>query len=172
MDHQLPYVPVFIVIMCLAYVGRGLRADLPGGARGCEPLFGEMIAKLFCFVIFMPAHHPGAPGETGSGFFGWGVRVIYFFDPPNALFPSIHCLENWIVWRGHVRPQTGGPRRSRPGSGDALLVFASTLLVKQHVVVDIPAGIAGRGDRPDDQQQACSWASAMPPGAAREVEAA
>lgn len=145
LDHQLPYVPFFVVIYVLAYVSWAVGFVLVARERpeDCEPLFGEMISKLFCFVIFvlLPTTLE-RPADTGSGFFGWGVSVIYFFDPPTALFPSIHCIENWIAWRGLFGRKTVGRGVKAAFLIMALLVFLSTLLVKQHVLVDIPAAIA------------------------------
>lgn len=145
LDHQLPYVPAFVVIYVLAYVTWAIGFVLVAREKpeDSEPLFGEMIAKLFCFVIFviLPTTLQ-RPADTGGGFFGWGVSVIYFFDPPTALFPSIHCLENWVAWRGLFGRKTVSGLVKASFLVAALLVFLSTLLVKQHVLVDIPAAIA------------------------------
>ena len=69
------------------------------------------------------------------------MRLVYAGDLPGNLFPSIHCLESWICFRGAI-----GMKRTPRWYAPAMLVltlmvFASTLLVKQHVLVDIPAGV-------------------------------
>ena len=144
LDHQLPYVPFFVVIYVLAYVSWAVGFVLVSREKpeDCEPLFGEMISKLFCFLIFvlLPTTLQ-RPTDTGSGFFGWAVSVIYFFDPPTALFPSIHCIENWVAWRGLFGRKTVSRAVKAGFLVMALLVFLSTLLIKQHVLVDIPASI-------------------------------
>ena len=73
----------------------------------------------------------------GNGVFEWMTKAIYFSDQPNNLFPSIHCMENWVVWRGMVGCKSI-PLSVKIGIFVfAILVFLSTLFVKQHVVMDI-----------------------------------
>lgn len=143
-DRLIPQVTPFIVIYVLAYVSWfiGFLLICRQGPARCGAVFGEMCAKLLCLVIFVAL--PTAmekPAVTDRGFFGWLARFIFSFDEPDTLFPSIHCLENWVVWRG----MWGCKGISKPVKTAffvfALLVFASTLLVKQHVIVDIPAAI-------------------------------
>ena len=143
-DGRLPFVSCVIVCEVLAYASWFLGYILicRESPEGCGVLVGEMIAKLRCLVIFvaLPTRME-QPQVTEPGLFGWMTRVIYYVDEPDTLFPSIHCLENWVVWRG----MWGCASISKPVKGFffvfALLVFASTLLVKQHVLVDIPAAI-------------------------------
>lgn len=144
-DRQLPFVGFFIIFYVLAYVSWFVGYILISREKPerCGVLFAEMLAKLLCLVIFIAL--PTAldrPPVAEQGIFGQLTRIIYYFDEPNTLFPSIHCLENWIIWRG----MWGCASISKPVKGFflvfALLVFASTLLIKQHVIVDIPAAIA------------------------------
>lgn len=101
----------------------------------------EMMAKTVCLIIFLV--FPTAmerPELTGNDPLTWILRLIYT-DPADNLLPSIHCLESWLCWRG-----LKGCRKT-PGWYKtvsfffALSVFASTVLVKQHVIVDCPAAI-------------------------------
>ncbi|MBQ9196770.1 MAG: phosphatidic acid phosphatase [Clostridia bacterium] len=144
-DRQLPFVSFFIVFYVLAYVSWFIGYLLPCREKPekCGVPFADMLAKLLCFAVFIA--YPTCvdrPSAEGAGVFAWMTRVIYFFDEPNTLFPSIHCLESWVIWRG----MWGCRSISRPVKAFflafALLVFASTLLIKQHVIVDIPAAIA------------------------------
>lgn len=66
------------------------------------------------------------------------LQGLYDFDPGYNIFPSLHCanavLVAWIV-------QHWAPRWALPGWTLALAIAASTVLVKQHYVVDVPAGL-------------------------------
>ena len=146
LDGKIPFVPAFIVVYVAAYVSWYLGYALICRERpeNCGVVFGEMISKMVCMACFvaLPTLMAGRPEVTGQGFIPWLTRLIFASDTPaDNLFPSIHCMESWLAWRGMF----GCRSLRRPVKavflGMALLVFASTLLVKQHVLVDIPAGI-------------------------------
>lgn len=145
LDEKLPLCPEFIVFYILAYfqwlVGYiCIARESP--AHCARILRGEIIAKLICLVCFVALPTTIVrPVVTGNSIFAHLVRLIYRTDLPINLFPSIHCLESWICFRGAL-----GMRRVPHWYAPAmlvvtLLVFASTVLIKQHVLVDIPAGI-------------------------------
>lgn len=101
-------------------------------------IMGEAVCLLI-FVIFPTAMT--RPEITGSTFFDFGVRVTYFLDEPDNLFPSLHCFISWMCWIS-VRGNKKIPKWYRILSLIvALLICLSTLTVKQHVFVDVPAGI-------------------------------
>ena len=72
------------------------------------------------------------------------TQIVYDLDPPDNLFPSIHCMESWVVLRASFRCR----RLRRPVFWrvtfllGTLAVFLSTLLVKQHVLMDVVGGVA------------------------------
>ena len=81
------------------------------------------------------------PEITGTALSDEVTRFLYSVDQPVNLFPSIHCLESWICFRGSLKLEKV-PHWYRPVSFVfTLLVFASTVLLKQHVVVDIAGGV-------------------------------
>ena len=59
-----------------------------------------------------------------------------------TLFPSIHCLDSWLCWRFLVKIEWIPKWYKWINFLFTLLVCASTVLVKQHLLVDIFAGIA------------------------------
>lgn len=103
---------------------------------------GEQIAKLLCLVIFlvMPTCME-RPEVSGTDIFSQLTRFIYWADTPDNLFPSIHCLENWVLFRGALRCRKVGKRYKAGYFLFTLMVFASTLLVKQHLIADVFGGI-------------------------------
>ena len=148
LDLALPVVPFFVVFYILAF-GQWILCYLLIGRekkRYCYRFFlGEIIAKSLCLVIFLIFPTTlNRPEMTGSGIFERLLAFVYSMDRPDNLFPSIHCLESWMCWRG-CRKLT---ETRLPGwfSGAnlvlTLLVFASTVLCKQHVLIDIAGGVA------------------------------
>ncbi len=145
-DGLIPFFPPASVIYLLTFVfwvvgfvviARESRADC------CRNLAGEQIAKLLCIACFLlfPTQME-RPEITGDGVFAWLMRLIYRLDEPNMLFPSIHCLDSWFCFRGAMRcPHTARGWRVFCFVF-SLLVFASTLLVKQHLFVDVIGGVA------------------------------
>ena len=143
---DVPVVPVFLIIYVLSYVQWFVGFTLI--ARESEELCyrfmtGEIIAKFIClvFFIFYPTQMT-RPEITQSGVFYTMLGWMYWIDTPMInLFPSIHCLESWICLRSsfHIK---GIRKWYAPFSVVfTLLVFASTVLIHQHVLADIPAGI-------------------------------
>ena len=144
-DHRIPLVPPMIVVYILAYCTWGINYLLiacEGGEIAKRAFTGAYIAILICLVCYLA--FPTAmvrPEPTGGDVFSALTRLIYRLDAPNNLLPSIHCLESWLCWRGLF----GIKRVSRGYKAFslifALLVFASTVLVRQHCLIDIPAGV-------------------------------
>lgn len=101
--------------------------------------FGDFIC--FLFFIILPTEMVRAE-NLGSGIFDLLVRFTYFCDEPNNLFPSIHCMVSWICWIG-VRKNKNIPVWYQVVSFFmAAAVCVTTLTIKQHVFVDVVAGIA------------------------------
>ena len=146
LDLLLPVVPFFVLfyllafvqwIVCYVMIGREAKAY-------CYRFFiGEIIAKAMCLVIFLIIPTTmNRPELTGNGIFERLLAFVYSVDTADNLFPSIHCLESWMCWRG-CRKLTGMPRwLSGVNLVFTLLVFASTVLCKQHVLIDIAGGVA------------------------------
>ena len=145
LDGRIPFRPAWMVIYILAYLqwAVGYVMIARESRERCYRVFmGEIIAKFICglFFIVMPTRIE-RPSVEGSGFIAWFTRLVFSADLPGNLFPSIHCLESWFCFRGAIGMKRA-PRWYAPTMlALTLLVFASTLLVKQHVLVDIPAGI-------------------------------
>ena len=146
LDEAIPLCPAFLSVYALAFVQWGLGYVM--AARESRELCwrmaaGDIAAKLLCGVCFFV--YPTTmiqPEITGSGFWAVLLRMLYAVDNPTSIFPSIHCLESWVCCRTALRMKTASPAYKIGMTVFSLLVFASTVLVKQHVLWDIPAGIA------------------------------
>lgn len=145
-DGKIPFVPPFIVIYVLAFVQWLLGFILI--ARDSRSLCygvisGEIIAKLISTVIFIAL--PTAmvrPTVAPRDIFSRLTGFIYTLDTPDNLFPSLHCLESWICFRASMKMKKTGKLYMYSSLVFTLLVFASTVLIKQHLVADIVGGVA------------------------------
>lgn len=144
-DEIIPFVPIFISIYILSYIQWiiGFINISKENKQTCYKfLSAELIAKTICLFFFIV--FPTTlirPEIVGNSLWENLTKFIYRADAPVNLFPSIHCLESWICFRGSMSLKSV----SKPYkifmfifSG---LVCASTVLVKQHVFIDIIGGI-------------------------------
>ncbi|MCI8526070.1 MAG: phosphatase PAP2 family protein [Oscillospiraceae bacterium] len=144
LDGRIPFWPVFVVFYVLAFlqwpVGY-IMAARENRALCYDMVSGDIIAKLLCMACFLALPTAITRPALGGGFWDRLVGIIYFFDSPDNCFPSIHCLESWLCARMALKG-TRTPRWYGAGMmALALLVCASTVLIRQHVLLDIPAGI-------------------------------
>ena len=147
LDDALPRVPGFIYIYVLAYV-QWIVAYLVIARDSEECCYrfaaAELLAKAaaMCILLIYPTTLDRPAAEEVTGPTSWLLALIYRTDTPTNLFPSLHCLASWFCFRYSL-----GLKRLPRWYGWAqgffsLLVFASVLLVKQHVWPDIFGGIA------------------------------
>ncbi len=82
------------------------------------------------------------PEVDVNSFSTFVLNYIYISDTPTNLFPSMHCMVSWLCFIG-LRGINYVPRSFKVVSFVlAALVCISTLVVKQHYVVDLISGIA------------------------------
>jgi membrane-associated phospholipid phosphatase len=144
-DAQIPFIPWTVLI----YNGINLwwlfiywliahRNRREADRFFCTQLLAKAVS--FLFFIFLPTGitRPELQGDTV-----WIIllRMLYAADTPDNLFPSIHCVLGWTCWIG-IRGKKDIPLSLRiSGFLLALAVCVSTLTVRQHVLVDVFAGI-------------------------------
>ncbi len=145
LDNRIPLFPPMIVVYILSYIFWIVNFVLIAreSPENCKyVLRGEWIAKLICIICFILIPTVMVrPEPQGRDVFSALTRIIYSLDAPIHLLPSLHCLESWLCWRGLF----GCKKVSRGYKAFSLIfaiaVFASTLLVRQHVIIDVPAAI-------------------------------
>ena len=145
-DSSIPFIPEFISIYILSYAQWviGYIIVARESREVCYRVMGGAIcAKLICLVIFLvyPTYME-RPEVVGDGLWDWLVRFIYASDNSDHLFPSIHCLESWICFRSSLKITKLGSWYRIFSFVFAILVFASTVFVKQHCFIDIFGGVA------------------------------
>lgn len=145
LDYMLPFVPVFVVpyVFWFLYVGMGLvflcfwdkKVFVPTILLLCA---GMGVALLLYFLF--PHGQPLRPAITGTDPFSLFIRdTIYANDTNTNCCPSIHVLNQLAVHIGLCRSRYFKNRRWFKAASLAvtILVCASTVLIKQHSVLDV-----------------------------------
>ncbi len=144
-DDKIPFVSEFIVFYILAYVqwfACYFYVSLQSRDACYRTIAADTVGKLITFVIFIvfPTMMTRAELSEG-GIFNFLTSLIYGADIADNLFPSIHCFSSWIVFRALLK-FTKLPKWVHAANLlMTLLVFASVVLVKQHVFIDIFGGV-------------------------------
>ena len=77
------------------------------------------------------------PVTIDSLFYQWVFTFVHEADPSHITFPCLHVAVTWICF-AFLRDQPG--RNGRIGL--VLAITLSTLFTKQHLIVDVIAGLA------------------------------
>lgn len=182
-EKSLPLVVPFAFVYAggflLPVVVLFVRLDAASFNRLLRAFWLTATAAFVVFVIFpVSLERPAIPDVPGARL----LRLIYV-DQPNNDFPSLHVAVGWLVYLACRRIT----RWSTPLLIGVLAVSVSTVLVKQHYVVDVLGGIAfasvawkvaGRGARADRRASSSPAASdsravprTPPPGRPRQLRA-
>ncbi len=144
-DAYIPFCSLFILIYILAYLHWiiGYIIISRENSYTCYSILSaEIIAKFICLFFFLVLPTTIVRPEVSSdGILSFFTRFIYAMDEPVNLFPSIHCLESWMVFRGSIHLKKVSKSYKWVMFVCAVLVCMSTVFVKQHVFVDIIGGI-------------------------------
>lgn len=102
-----------------------------------------ILSSVIGFIVFMlyPATME-RPEIVEEGVFPSLMRLLYAMDAPVNLLPSFHCSSSWFCALG-LHSDKRIPVWYRVFSYVfALMVCASTLLVRQHCIADVITGLA------------------------------
>lgn len=100
-----------------------------------------IIGSLIGFVIFMV--YPTAivrPEVTGTGFFDNWIKLTFEIDNIICAMPSFHCFVSTIVLF-IIADACDDKKYLYFNIFISILVYISTLLTKQHYIIDVPTGI-------------------------------
>ncbi len=147
-DLQVPFLPFWGWIYIGSYffwIYVYITAARSGKDIACKLAVADVTGKLISFVFFVAFPTTNVrPVVSGDGLTPLLMRTIYTLDTPTNLFPSLHCFVPWLGTRCIFSAENLKHKGSHCLFSliGTLLVFASTLLTKQHVAVDILGGIA------------------------------
>lgn len=108
----------------------------------CQFFSADFISRVICFVFYILFPTTNIrPHVNSDGFWNQIMIFLYSIDAADNLFPSIHCLVSWFCYIA-LRGKKEYPFWYRVFSCImAVLVCLSTLLTKQHVIIDVIGGI-------------------------------
>lgn len=144
LDEVIPLAPEWVTVYTATFIFwiLGLAVCMRQERELCFRMFtGIYIAELICAVFFIAVPTViDRPEVTGGVYYDRLLAQLYSADQPTNLFPSMHCMFAYMVFRGFMIARLDKPVVI--GSGlFAALVCASTVFVKQHFFVDIIGGI-------------------------------
>ncbi|GHU98168.1 hypothetical protein FACS1894211_01480 [Clostridia bacterium] len=144
-DRAVPVIGFFAVFYILSFPYWFFTLTA-GGNTGKKNYYRFITCLFFqyavCLTIFLVLPTTIVQPELDTTKFGeWLIGVIYSFDTPTNLFPSIHVLMSWLCFcmvrgRKDVRPWL-----QISSCVMAVLVLLSTQFIKQHYIVDAIAGV-------------------------------
>lgn len=145
LDCMLPFEPQFLIIYFGCYIFWIINYILIArqDKKSVYQFFtADFLSRCICLVFFLAFPTTNTrPVITGSEFWDQAAQWLYSIDAADNLFPSIHCLVSWFCYIG-IRDRKEIPEWYKQVSlGIAVLVFISTLLTKQHVLVDVAGGV-------------------------------
>ena len=145
LEEIIPFQPAWIIVYfgCFLFWGANyILISRRGKEEWFRFLWADLCAELVCGICFilMPTTNV-RPEVMGTDLASQLVVMLYQVDPPQNLFPSIHCMVSWFCFIG-VRSDRRIPLWYRGfNCVFALAVCASTLFLKQHCLPDVFAGV-------------------------------
>lgn len=101
----------------------------------------HMISSIIAAVLFVVVPTTNTrPEFEVHDLFTWSMNLLYTVDAPQNLFPSLHCLDSWLLFLA-LEDEEKIPKWYKIfACVFSLMIFASTLTTKQHVLADVVSG--------------------------------
>ena len=146
LDALVPFMPEFMIVYMGCYIFWVINYCMIAKQekeKRYRFFTADFYARLVClaFFVLLPTTNT-RPVLSGDSIWIAAVRWLYDTDAPNNLLPSIHCMASWFSYIG-IRGNKKIPHWYRRFSCIfAFVVFLSTLALRQHVLIDVFAGVA------------------------------
>lgn len=145
LDSLIPFVPMFIIPYVLVFIEWGycyFLAPLLEREHFARFMAALVIGYLSIFIIYMsfPTTY-SRPDAANGGFFSGLMYSVFGVDEPTRCMPSLHCYLGWMCWKLVYKQERVAKWLRITIFCFALLTLPTTLLVKQHVFVDVPTGV-------------------------------
>lgn len=145
LDRATPFVPffavpyllwIFYIIACLIYFQR------KDARIYYSTLVTYVLCALICYGVYVSFQTTvPRPDVTGTGLFDDMMRYVYQRDRPFNCFPSIHCFSSYLMMKALHKSSFAGFWNRVIIYGMSTTIIASTLFVKQHVILDALSAI-------------------------------
>jgi membrane-associated phospholipid phosphatase len=144
-DKQIPFLEIFVIPYLLWYAFIFLMFvyfAIFDRSTYYRTLLSFCAGMLVCYVIyfFFQTTVP-RPELQGAGILTDMVRYVYNADEPFNCFPSIHVLSSYLMIIAIRHSKLWTIKKDLIVSSIAYSIILSTLFIKQHVVLDIVAGV-------------------------------
>lgn len=144
-EDKIPLLPWMVTIYFGCYIFwivNYLLASRKSRETAWRFCLADILGKIVCFLFFilLPTTME-RPEVVGNSIWDMGLRFLYRIDASDNLFPSIHCLVSWLCVIGIRKDDTIPGWYKILSVVIAVSVFISTLTLKQHVIVDVIAGV-------------------------------
>lgn len=145
LDKKIPLVKwfIFIYVGCYIFWAVNYIIICRVSKKKCyELVIADLIGKIVCLVFYqlLPTTYC-RPDVQITGVSTWLINYIYSVDSPTNLFPSMHCLVSWYCFAGIRNEKSISKLYKLFSLVFTILIFMSTVLVKQHILIDIPVGV-------------------------------
>lgn len=138
-DTALPFWPTWIwiyvsILPIFLYAALNLKPELFKITLK-RVVVAHVLSYPFFFLI--PSNYPRPSIADLSPFYNWGYGVMHVVDGVNNTFPSLHVSITWVIC--HMLKRNG--MSAHNAYGYAAIISFSTLVTKQHFVVDVFGGV-------------------------------
>lgn len=107
--------------------------------RRIAAAYAVVFAVAYALFLAFPVEMLRVVDRQGTSFVDWGIRLNHAIDPPYNCFPSLHVAISvtaaWGLWKADRVVGTLAAML-------AAAIVCSTVLLKQHCVVDVVGGLA------------------------------
>lgn len=141
-EEKIPFVPQMFFFYMLVYI---LPPFIFIILKSKKQIYKAFLAFVICsgihflFFIFMPVKYTLRPElETFQGYFSQMLSFIYKVDEPYNNFPSMHVS---FAFLSYYTIKSFYKKYKMAFLLSAIFISASTVLVKQHYIVDVLAAI-------------------------------
>ena len=144
-DASIPFLPIFVFFYLGAFVQwlvcylRLAQEDSEITYRLCAAHILSLVVCIACFFALPLAIE--RPSVEGAGLLMFLMRMVYRFDPPNRIFPSLHCLVSYFCTRRALALDSVSTAGKVWSVVFTFGVCLSTFFIKQHYVLDAVAGV-------------------------------
>lgn len=148
LDDRIPFVRQFVLIYVMWYplmLGTTLYLLLKDRRAFVRYARSVVLGLTACMLIFvlLPSGQELRPAEVpGNDLTAWMVRFIYAADTNTNVFPSMHVVGTLAAMIAFFDSRSASLGAKWGVAALGVLINASTVLIKQHSVLDIFAGIA------------------------------
>ena len=147
LDDMIPFSEYFIVFYCAWFVWiigtllYFLLYDIDS-FKHLQTLFIIIQAIAVVIYIVYPSIQLGRPTTfEHSNVFTWLTRFIYGFDTPTGVCPSVHAAYSFVIAFVWLRRKESSAIWKVFMVGLCVMICVSTVLVKQHSVIDIVVAV-------------------------------